>query len=210
MSERAFGSTFASLAFRTAKCAGSPSNWRCRTRAPSCWLQTAKRRWTSGSARWTRFSTAALSRPCKRRGTGTCTTVRLRSRSSFLWKVNSFACIMQRSWMLKAPAGFAETEANTSLCANIITSANRALANLSNRWRPWKNRPLAWNLSRQLSGRVLFSVFCYTATFRTPVCPHNKPHSRDKLRVWRCDEPRKESKLQPIKRLPRGCVLLLC
>lgn len=61
--------------FRIAKCAGSPSSWRCRIRAHTCWLQTVKQRWRSGSPSSTRSSTAASNRPCRRRGTGTCTTV---------------------------------------------------------------------------------------------------------------------------------------
>lgn len=76
-------------------------------------------------------------------------------------QIKSFVCIgsctSRHSRMLTAPAGFAETEANTSLCCNTITLANRAHGNLSNRWRTWKNRPLVWNFSRQLSGCLLFS-----------------------------------------------------
>lgn len=63
------------LSSRTAKCAGLPLSWRCRIRAHSFWRQTVKQRWRSGSPPWTRFSTAALNRPCRRRGMATCMTV---------------------------------------------------------------------------------------------------------------------------------------
>lgn len=78
-------------------------------------------------------------------------------------QIKSFVCIgsctSQHSRMLTAPAGF--TEANTSLCCNTITLANRAHGNLSSRWRTWKNRPLVWNFSRQLSGCLLFSLLLH-------------------------------------------------
>lgn len=61
--------------FRTVKCAGLPLSWRCRIKAHTCWRRTAKQRWRNGSARSTRSSTAALNRPCRRRGTEICTTV---------------------------------------------------------------------------------------------------------------------------------------
>lgn len=104
----------------------------------------------------------------------------------FFFSLKGQLFALTSSWMLTAPAGFAETEANTSLFFNVITLANRALGNLSNRRRTWKNRPLIWNVSRQLSGCLLFSILCYTATFRTPVWLHNKPHSRDKFRRFAC------------------------
>lgn len=60
---------------RTTRSGGSPSSWRCRTRARTCWLLTVRPRWRIGSTRSTRSCTAALRSPCRRRGTETFTTV---------------------------------------------------------------------------------------------------------------------------------------
>lgn len=60
---------------RTTRSGGSALSWRCRTRARTCWLQTARPRWRIGSTRSTRSCTAALRSPCRRRGTETFTTV---------------------------------------------------------------------------------------------------------------------------------------
>lgn len=70
-------------ACRTTRSAGSPSSWRCRIRAPTCWRRRAKGRWRIGSTRSTRSCTAALRSPCRRRGTGTFTTVRHVRRTVF-------------------------------------------------------------------------------------------------------------------------------
>lgn len=53
---------------RIIRCAGLLSSWRCRIRVHICWPPTLKVRWRSGSARLTKYFTAALSSPCKRRG----------------------------------------------------------------------------------------------------------------------------------------------
>lgn len=60
---------------RTTRSGGLPSSWRCRTRARTCWLQTARLRWRTGSTHSTRSCTAASRSPCRRRGTETFTTV---------------------------------------------------------------------------------------------------------------------------------------
>lgn len=90
------------LSFRTARSAGLPSSWRCRIRARSFWLRTVKLRWTSGSAHLTRSSTAALSRPCRRRGTEICTTVCLQSHFSLLWQGSYLVCITKLVLHLQA------------------------------------------------------------------------------------------------------------
>lgn len=56
---------------RIIRCAGLLSSWRCRIRVHICWPPTLKARWRSGSTRLTKYFTAALSSPCKRRGTET-------------------------------------------------------------------------------------------------------------------------------------------
>lgn len=61
--------------------------------------------------------------------------------------------MLPSSLVLAVPAGLSEKPKTiTSLCFNIITPSNRALDDVSNRWWTWKNRPVLWKFSRQLSG----------------------------------------------------------
>lgn len=76
---------------RTTRSGGSPSSWRCRTRARTCWLQTARPRWRIGSTHSTRSCTAALRSPCRRRGTETFTTVCVYTASVGTWVSKSYS-----------------------------------------------------------------------------------------------------------------------
>lgn len=69
------------------------------------------------------------------------------------WPHSVYVAIKLGACCTCRPIGEAETIA--SLCFNIITPSNRALDDVSNRWRTWKNRPLLWKFSRQLSGCLL-------------------------------------------------------
>lgn len=80
---------------RTTRFGGLLLSWRCRIRAPTCWLRTAKERWRTGSTRSTKSCTAALRSPCRRRGTETFMTVRILSapEGTQIWNGILFALV---------------------------------------------------------------------------------------------------------------------
>lgn len=145
---------------RTTRSGGSPSSWRCRIRARTCWLQTARWRWRIGSTHSTKSCTVALRSPCRRRGTETCTMV----------------CVY------KAPVGRQMLE--FSSITNILSDSNSILKtdnidiimklslqteyfkqNVRYYWERWrKNRLCFWWCSFRLSyvqnSQFIFSLVC--------------------------------------------------
>lgn len=70
-------------------------SWRCRIRAPTCWLQTVKERWRIGSTHSTKSCTAALRLLCRKRGTETfmmvCVCSHFSSEGTQIWDIILFS-----------------------------------------------------------------------------------------------------------------------